>query len=180
MRLQNVHVCFITGATIRVKLHCFPFSCFLSAFRPHSLWSQAGSSFALANLSVNKMSSTIMYLCSGIKQIVNVINQTVTPNRRLYTLMQHISHSYLLIKQETQDTILLMWFTKVWSFSGLSPLGSVFMFHPWFTPSYFQDNGIVSNVKLCSENAQWQAHRWNKMIEMNLCGLHVLAIVYEG
>lgn len=50
MSLQKVYVWFIAETTIRVKLHCFTLSCFLSAFRSHCLWSQAGDPFFSANV----------------------------------------------------------------------------------------------------------------------------------
>lgn len=119
MRLQKVYVCFIAGASIRAKLHCFPLSCSLSAFRPHHCEVRpGGGSSASEHDSGKKISSNVMYLCSGIKQVVNVINQT---NRRLGMLMQNVSHSGPLIKQETQGVKYLVEFTEVkgWPFPGL-------------------------------------------------------------
>lgn len=67
-----------------------------------------------------KNSSNVMYLCSGIKWVVNVINQT---NRRLGKLMQIFFHSDPLIKQETQGVKYLVEFTEVkgWSLPGWVP-----------------------------------------------------------
>lgn len=159
MRLQEVYVCFIAGATIRVKLHCFSLSCSLSAFRPHSLWSQAGGSLVLANVSVEKK-NTIMYLCNGNKQILTVTNQPILPNRRFVCLYVNTVHFPSIFPNQAGNSVLFMQFTQVkrWSFAGLTPLG---LFHHSL---YFQDNGVLSNVKLCSANAQWQAHRGSKMI----------------
>lgn len=51
-----------------------------------------------------------MYLCSGIRRVVNVVNQT---NRRLGVLMQDVSHSDPLIKQESQGVKYLVEFTRI-------------------------------------------------------------------
>lgn len=59
-----------------------------------------------------------MYLCSGIKQVVNVINQT---NRKLGMLMQNVFHSEPLIKQEAQGVKYLMEFTEVKGWSARFP-----------------------------------------------------------
>lgn len=80
-----------------------------------------------------------MYLCSGIKQVVNVTNQT---NRRLGMLMQNVFHSDPLIKQQTQGVKCLR--NSLKPKAGLSQV-SLGTFHHSLTPSYFQDNGIFSN-----------------------------------
>lgn len=97
MSLQKVYVWFIAETTIRVKLHCFTLSCFLSAFRSHCLWSQAGDSFFSANV-LEKNNSTVMYLCNGIKHIINAINQTE------YCQIAFMLMQYYRIEEKTQGT----------------------------------------------------------------------------
>lgn len=97
MSLQKVYVWFIAETTIRVKLHCFTLSCFLSAFRSHCLWSQAGDSFFSANV-LEKNNSTVMYLCNGIKHIINAISQTE------YCQIGFMLMQYYGIKEKTQGT----------------------------------------------------------------------------